>query len=214
MTKAATPSGVATRSDPLVSFRRDRLQAALRAWRISESALATQVGVAPKTINDLVKRTRRGRRSVLDAISNAVQVPLEWLTGESDRLPLQPFQREGAFRALGESQFILRCVKAYERDTRRSKNDAEEWTRRRQREGEFVFALYVLMDHRRWGREFLRPVDWDVIPPGETEVPVSGEMEARLTEAVIAAVELLLKPWLDGVATLDYQKLIAFATRS
>jgi len=70
------------------------------------------------------------------------------------------------------------------------------------------------MDHRRWWKEFFRPVDWDVIPSGETEVPVSGEIEARITEAFDCGTRIVLRPWFDGSAELDYQKVIALAERS
>jgi len=60
VTKAATPSEVATRSDPLVSFRRDRLAEPHSGHGGSpRSALATQLGCAK--VNERPSEAGRGK---------------------------------------------------------------------------------------------------------------------------------------------------------
>lgn len=222
MDKPARPSGTATNSGSRktscakkqptqVPFRRDRLKAALRASRLSQNALAAQITeLKQKTLNDMVTKGRKCRRSMLEEISEVLQVPTDWLTGENDHLPLQPFLRENAYRSLAECQFVIRCNKAFERDMRRRRNRGEDSEPQRRLQGEFIFALYSMLDHRRWSVSFFRP-DWDIAPPGERGIPMSSEREAAITNALIAALEQVLSPWLDGPLALDYERVIEAA---
>jgi len=81
---------------------------------------------------------------VLKAISEAVSGSLEWLTERATASPTAV--SAGAFRALAESQFVIRCVRAYDETPAAPRTTPTERTAAAQREGEFVFAYDVLMD--------------------------------------------------------------------
>ena len=217
MKKAGTGTGTgksrSTAKDGLHPFRLDRIKAAMRAWGMEESDLVARTNVPQSTLSDLLKgKRKRTDRANLEQISEGLRVPMKWLTGEEDVLPLQPFLHENPYRSIAECQFAIRCNSAYMRDTRRCA-DGEERKDRERLQGAFVFAVYALIDHGHWWKSLLEPV-----PLGPDEPLWSAESDRRsaelieeTTEAIITAVEHLLQPWFDGLATLDYEKVIRLA---
>lgn len=215
MTKAGTGTGKSRRTakDGRCTFRLDRIKAAMRALGMEESDLVARATVRQSTLNDILNGKReRTARAHLEKIGKALHVPTKWLTGEKDTLPLQPFFHDNPFRSIAECQFALRCNSAYMRDTRRCA-DAEEKKNRERLQGTFVFAVYALIDHRHWWKWLLEPVQLEPDEPSWRAEPDrrSPELIEDTTEVIIAAIDHLLQPWFDGLATLDYEKVIRLA---
>ena len=84
----------------------------------------------------------------------------------------------------------------------------------RRAQGEFIFALYALLDPRRWWWAFmdyratLDPEEWGSI----SKLPIPAETETETTEAMINGMRTMLMPWLDNFAALDYRKVIDLAS--
>ena len=219
------------RDDPLVPFERIRLVAAMRDYPMFEKELARRVGVSQQRANYVAKKAKKCRRSLLEEIAEVLEVPVDWLTGKEDALFLQPFPRRGqwagsewdqpgtAYELLVKVRFAAQCRRAFQRDLRLCGSE-EERERRTKLQGAFLYAIYDLLSVGTWWKAvFEREPDfeygagdyWDIIAIDDHDLPPTDEMDARTTAAIVRALDILLKPWFEGVAQLDYEKVIQLA---
>ena len=177
--------------DPLVTFDRERLLEAVLASSRTPAALATR-RVPRQTLSNLLSQKQpRCHRSSLEEISTILNVDLKWLTGDQEFLPGAPY------RSVAESQFVIRCWAAYQRDTRRCRYERAR-ARREQRIGDFLYAILALLDQKNWWRALYSPAP---TPNGDK----------ALALAIVTALSVVLKPWFDGKVSLDYEKIIQLA---
>lgn len=217
--------------DPYILFRKGRLAAAFRASGLSINALAGKVGAKQQTLNRMFLQGKKCRAALLGRLTDVLKVPVAWITGEDDRLPSQLSIDVGlerpsvdgtpdrAFQNLTETGFVMRCWQAFARDVRTA--DETERQRLDDLEGDFLFALYALLNPDTWRRVLLAPgLDdehrpwwsfWERLLEDDDRLPEPEEMEDRTTEAIVAALELVLRPWLEGIARLNYEKVVAWA---
>ena len=194
-----------------VSFNRGRLLDALRASRLSQKEVARRTKFSQQRINYLFKKARTIDVRVLRSVTRVLNVPAGYLRDLRDDFPRA---RQGQPRAA--RRFIDECYRKYLRDMRRID---EKWgTGTKISNVDFVVAVDSLVQPRNWWRVFLRPrradredaTDyWHLLRGDDPDLPTPWEMDQLAMEALIHAFDLVFKPWFDGLAHLDHERVIA-----
>lgn len=191
--------------DPFVTFRADRLRAAIKHNRTTVNALARAVRVSQQRLDHITRgRNKRCRRTLLVRIGEVLGVPLVWLTGDWSALPYAfynvdpPDEWEAPPLALlAQSRFGHKCDAAFRRDLgglERSDDPERAYARLRDA---FHGAMHDLINPKRWRREL--SASRDLLAPG----PIREDRDAA-TAALEAAFSIILRPWLEGEAALNY----------
>ena len=200
----------------------DRMRAAMKASRFSSyNHLATTAGLAHTTLSRLFKHEIEARRrsgigqpgtvqtDTLRRLADTLQVPADWLTGETDALPLVPKHGLLSIKAPDDTEDVT------EAKVRLSHllTSVDEAVRR-------DLAMWFEDDaeavYRSWGwvllevaGELASPVTWRVcgVVPRDAHPGVYLQGAPRWDTASIDWLEQMLAPWFDGDALLNARVL-------
>jgi transcriptional regulator with XRE-family HTH domain len=234
-TKAERYLSQIAQEDPLVPFRRERLDAAIELGNYSQAAIAKRLAGAlgvkgpsrplpRQAINRLLngEGPKRIRRRYRRALAEILEVPEQWLSGEEVLGPETSLpnidagigRRPRAWLAL--HRFVGRVEIAVRRDAKKASAAVshDEHMRAVSTIAALVGQLLRFARLRAWllpGEAPDRPIHsmedyWALQKPN----PDDPELEnAEL--AVLRALNYLLSPWFANRSALDYEQLRIFA---
>lgn len=203
------------RYEPLVPVLSHKLRSAIREAGVSENVLAKELGIKQQTLNDICRgRCKSCRSSMLDRFATRLGVTTAWLSGESRTLPgashdlveVLDLENDAVDEVssvqIAQSRFWQKCRKAWRRDHRHRSGQLDV-RKPGKLEAEFFVSIMTL----------LHPVEWRLrllAPSGHH--PASPTEWAGITPPLADALEVILQPWFEGKAKLDYGALRRWRT--